>query len=88
MTLQKHLTYTVIFYVATAVLVTILEKLAPSNMCNPGLGMLLFFVSVPVVFVLIINSIRLALVRSADFIWLLALHLALIGLSFAVLSTT
>lgn len=59
---KKMTALTVGFYGVAAATVSILEKISPSGPCTPGLGVLAFFLSVPVALILFcINAYRVVM---------------------------
>jgi hypothetical protein len=65
----------------------VLEKISPSGPCNPGLGVLAFFISIPVVGILIIRSIYLAFAKDKNHWATVVLHIILIAI-FLILASS
>jgi hypothetical protein len=57
----KQIRPTLLFYALAIAAVYILEKLSPSGPCSPGLGVLAFFLLIPIVAALLIRNIYLTL---------------------------
>ncbi|GEM_PF-1414512 len=56
----KLINPTLIFYVVTATIIYILDKVSPSGPCTPGLGVLSFFFLIPIVVALLLRNIYAA----------------------------
>ena len=57
----KRIRSTLLFYVAAIATVYILEKVLPSGPCTPGLGVLSFFLLIPIVVGLLFRNIYLTI---------------------------
>lgn len=63
---KNHLTFkiirpTLLFYIVAATTVYILEKVSPSGPCTPGLGVLSFFLLIPIVVGLLLRNVYLTI---------------------------
>lgn len=58
----------------------VLEKISPSGPCVPGLGVLAFLLSIPVIVVLVVRNISLAFTKAKKCWIIVALHLVIIGI--------
>lgn len=61
----KSIASTLLFYTACMVIIFLLEKIAPSGPCNPGLGVLAFFVFIPVCAWLVLKNLYQLLVKKS-----------------------
>lgn len=76
---------TLIFYAIAAVAIFLLEELSPSGPCTPGLGVLSFFLVIPVSAVLFIRSVFLTFTKEKDYVAVVALHIIAISLFFVIM---
>lgn len=63
MSFIKTILPTLQFYTASVAVILLFEKIAPSGPCNPGLGVLAFFVFIPVCAWLILKNLYQLLVK-------------------------
>lgn len=76
---------TLLFYAVAIATIYILEKVSPSGPCTPGLGVLSFFLLIPIAVGLLLRNIYLTVkVNKANLINVI-LHIVAIVLIFAVM---
>jgi ACR3 family arsenite efflux pump ArsB len=80
----KIITPTLIFYSIAAAMIALLEWLFPSGPCTPGLGVLSFFLLIPVSVGLLIRNVILTFTDRKYFTAVL-LHLIVVFLLFALM---
>lgn len=65
----RFISPTLLFYLAAAAVVYILDRVYPGGPCTPGLGVLSLFILIPVIAVLLLRNIYLAIkVNKLNFI--------------------
>lgn len=76
---------TLIFYAIAAVTIILLEKLSPSGPCTPGLGVLSFFLLIPVSAGLLLRSVFLTFSKDKAYIGVASLHIIAIILLLVIM---
>ena len=76
---------TLLFYVVAAATIYILEKVSPSGPCTPGLGLLLFFILIPIVLGLLLRNIYLTIKVDKANLTNVIIHISAIILLFIIM---
>jgi hypothetical protein len=76
---------TLLFYVVAAATIYILEKISPSGPCTPGLGVLSFFLLIPIAVGLLLLNIYLTIKGDKENLINVFIHAAAIILLFIIM---
>jgi len=76
---------TLLFYIVAATAIYILEKVSPSGPCTPGLGLLSFFLLIPITVGLLLRNIYLTIKVDRENLLNVIIHTAAIILLFIIM---
>ena len=76
---------TLLFYALAFTFVFVLEKFSPSGPCTPGLGLLSFFLLIPIIFGLLIKNLYVTIKKTRQNVSIVILHAVAIIVLFVII---